>query len=136
MLAPVRPPPAEGIVIVTPADGVSRLALSSAARLLMVTKPEPIAVQLYVHVPRPLAGCHVTPPSTDTSTPPTTPPASLAVPVIVTAVPAGIVAPAAGAVIVEVGGVKSVHAGCAGRQTARAPWTGRVRRRGGVATHE
>src|SRR4051794_29417623 len=59
---------------VTPGPGVSRLPLSSAARLLIVTWPEERGVQLYVHAERPVAGCQVVPPSTDTSTPPTTPP--------------------------------------------------------------
>jgi hypothetical protein len=61
--------------------------------------------------PRPMAGCHVAPPSSETSTPPTTPPpASLAVPLTVTGLPPCRFAPAAGEVMVEVGGVWSVEA--------------------------
>src|SRR5262249_22016976 len=77
-------PPAPLTVTVTPAPGVSRFPLSSTARLLIVTCPEPFTVQRKVQDPRPVAGCQVVPPSTETSTPPTTPPVSDAVPVIVT----------------------------------------------------
>jgi hypothetical protein len=56
-----------------------------------------------------VAACHVEPPSVETSTPATTPPpVSVAVPVIVTALPSASLAPDAGEVIVEVGGVVSV----------------------------
>ena len=52
------------------------------------------------------------PPSVETSTPATTPPlVSVAVPVIVTALPSAIEAPDAGEVIVELGGVVSVDPG-------------------------
>src|SRR4051812_29623734 len=64
----------EPTVRVTPALGISRLPLSSTDRLLIVADPELAGVQLYVHVPRPVARCHVVPLSTETSTPPTTPP--------------------------------------------------------------
>src|SRR6202521_83877 len=67
----------------TPADGVSRFKLSSAARLLIVTwRWGALGIQVYVQFSRPLAGCHVAWPqvgstvvsqSVDTSTPPTTP---------------------------------------------------------------
>src|SRR5215831_708440 len=67
-------------------------------------------VQLYDQDVVPVAGCHVAPLSVETSTPATTPPpASDAVPVIVTAVPLVSVVPALGDVIVEVGGVVSVE---------------------------
>src|SRR5712692_5709196 len=56
------------IVTATPADGVSRLALSSTARLLIVTGPEPFAGQLYDQFVVPVVGCQVAPPSTETST--------------------------------------------------------------------
>src|SRR5947208_10240872 len=82
-----------GTVTVTPADGVSMLPLSSTARLFSVTKPVTSGVQLYVQLSRPLAGCQVTPPSVDTSTPPTTPPASVAVPLTITLTPLCSVAP-------------------------------------------
>ncbi len=56
-----------------------------------------------------VAGCQVEPPSVETSTPATTPPpVSVAVPVIVTALPSGSRFRAVGEVIVEVGGVVSV----------------------------
>src|SRR5450755_4697730 len=58
-----------------------------------------------------LAGCQVVPPSVETSTPATTPPpASAAVPVMVTLLPSAMVAPAAGELIVELGGVVSLDA--------------------------
>ena len=58
-----------------------------------------------------VAGCQVLPPSVETSTPATTPPpASVAVPVIVTAAPSWRFAPTAGEVIVELGGAVSVDA--------------------------
>ena len=87
----------------TTAVGVSRLPLSSTARLLMVAEPLVSGVQLYVQLPRPVAGCQVVPPSVETSTPPTTPPTSLAVPVIVIKLPAWTLEPDVGVVIVEVG---------------------------------
>ena len=58
----------------------------------------------------PVARRHVVPPSTDTSTPPTTPSASVAVPETVTIVPAGMLAPDAGEMMVEDGAVVSVLA--------------------------
>src|SRR3954468_9461724 len=58
-----------------------------------------------------LAGCQVVPPSVDTSTPATTePPDALALPVTVTLVPSATVAPAAGAVMDDVGAVRLVDA--------------------------
>jgi hypothetical protein len=61
-----------------------------------------------------VAGCQVAPPSADTSTPPTCPPTSLAVPVTATCVPSTGCAPAAGEVMLAVGGVVSADAvaGC------------------------
>ena len=76
---------------VVPADGVSRLPLSSTARVLIVVDrvavgdpgvaPGDGVLRLDIVV----AGCQVVPPSVETSTPATTPPpASVAVPVMVT----------------------------------------------------
>ena len=56
----------------------------------------------------PVAGCHVEPPSVETSTPATTPPTSLAVPETVLFTPSCSVAPFAGEVTVAVGAVVSV----------------------------
>src|SRR5215471_8370112 len=97
-------------VTVTPAPEVSRLPLSSTALLLIVTEPKPAGVQEKLQFAWPVAGCHVVPPSTETSTPATTPPVSAAVPVIVKAVPGGTFEPAGGAVIVELGAVVSADA--------------------------
>src|ERR1700704_4665632 len=55
----------------------------------MFVAPCTEGVQKYIQDSRPLAGCQVVPPSTETSTPPTTPPpASVAVPVMATGMPA------------------------------------------------
>ena len=56
----------------------------------------------------PVAGCQVEPPSVETSMPATWPPASLAVPEIVTVEPSAIAAPADGLEMVELGAVVSV----------------------------
>src|SRR5712692_551192 len=58
------------IVTVTPAPGCSRLPLASVARLVMVLVPATGGVQANDQFSRPVAGCQVLPPSTDTSTPP------------------------------------------------------------------
>src|SRR6516165_4655900 len=72
-------------VTLTPAEGVSRLPLSSTDRLRMVVAPAILVTQVKVQFSRPDAGCHVVPPSVETSTPATTPPpVSAAVPEIVT----------------------------------------------------
>src|SRR6267378_3742715 len=98
----------------TPAEGLSTLPLSSVARLLTVTVPVAPGDQSYVQFVRPLAACHVTPPSTEASTPPTTPPpVSAAVPRIVTRPPLSAVAPSTGDVIVELGATESVDADAA-----------------------
>src|SRR3954451_22253462 len=55
----------------TPAPGVCRLPLSSTARTLMFAVGLPCATQAYVQPVVPVAGCHVVPPSVDTSTPAT-----------------------------------------------------------------
>src|SRR5712691_11774306 len=81
------------MVTCVPADGVSRLPLSSTARLRIVVSPCGPGVHTYVqlNIPIPvmttLARCQVEPESTETSTPVTTPAASVAEPVMVTGVP-------------------------------------------------
>ena len=81
-----------------------RLPLSSAALLSIVTAPGSRGIHVYVHESRPDAGCHLDPPSTETSTAATRPPPeSTAVPAIVTGVPFGVDTPFEGAVIDEVG---------------------------------
>ena len=98
--------PTVTVVCVT---GCSRLPVSSTARLRMFAVPVALGRQLYDQLLVPLAGCHVAPPSADTSTPPTTPPPpSAAVPVIATRVPAAMTAPAAGEAIADVGAVESL----------------------------
>ena len=79
-----KPPPGP-----VPGSRPSRFPLSSAARLRTVTWPLAVGVQVKLQLSRPVAGCQLAPPSTDTSTPPTRPPpASAAVPLTVTGVPA------------------------------------------------
>src|SRR4051794_28316508 len=95
----------------TPADGVSRLPLSSTARVRIVVAGLPCAFHVYVQLDVPLAGCHVAPPSVETSTPATTPPpVSVAVPEIVVGVPSAMTAPAEGEEIEDVGAEASVDA--------------------------
>src|SRR5262245_22897677 len=96
-------------LMVRPAPGVSVFTLSSMARDLMVWDPSAVGMNVKLHEVVPAARFQVVPPSTDTSTPATTPPTSLAVPVTVTFDPTGTVAPAAGEVMVEVGAVWSVE---------------------------
>src|SRR5215831_962521 len=105
-------------VTVAPADGVSRLPLSSTARLRKLTLPDLVGTQVNAHDERPLAGCQVAPPSTETSTPATTPPTSLAVPVTVTGVPT--CAPVTG-LMPEVGGAVSVEAVAASNPACKLP---------------
>src|SRR6266550_2254977 len=90
-----------------PAPGVSRLPLSSTARLLITTGPWADGVHTYDQFSWPMASFHVTPPSTDTSTPATAPPGSPALPLIVKAEPTPTVAPPMGDAIVDAGGVVS-----------------------------
>src|SRR5664279_5926720 len=61
-------------VTVVPVEGVSRLPLSSTARVWIVLVGTPWAIQLYVQLVVPVAGCQVEPPSVETSTPATLPP--------------------------------------------------------------
>src|SRR5262245_39922007 len=91
-------------------DDASMLPLSSTARERIRALGAPWAIHEYVHDVVPVAGCHVAPPSAETSTPATVPPASVAVPEIVTLVPSAIAVPCAGLVIVEMGAVVSVDA--------------------------
>jgi len=86
------------------------LPLSSTALLRTVHVPLFPNFPEYVQFFRPLVGCQVFPESKDTSTAPTTPPASSAVPAIVTGVPAVTLTPEAGDVIFECGGVLSADA--------------------------
>jgi hypothetical protein len=92
-----------------PGDGVSVLRLSSVARDIIVYGPA-TAFQLYIQLVVPDALNQVVPPFTDTSTPATFPPVSLATPLIVTGWPSTKLAPLAGVEIDEVGGVVSVDA--------------------------
>src|SRR5438270_10884207 len=94
-------------VMVTPIDptGVSMWPLSSVARDRIAAGPSMPGTHVYVQLDVPVARRHVVPPSTDTSTPPTAPPLSAAVPEMVTMVPAAIWAPCAGEAIVEIGEV-------------------------------
>src|SRR5881628_3854626 len=55
-------------VTLTPLLAVSTLPLSSIARLRIVAGPSTPKNPLNVHVDVPCAACHVTPPSSDTST--------------------------------------------------------------------
>src|SRR5206468_985788 len=105
---------------VTPLLGASRLPLSSIARLRIVAEPSAPGDQSKLQVAVPCAACHVAPPSTDTSTPATTPPPlSVAVPVIVTRLPLWTCAPAAGDVTTDVGAKISVDALVAMRPLCR-----------------
>src|SRR5215467_4263566 len=87
-------------VTVRPVDGCSVLPLSSVALLRIVSVPWTFGVQVYVQLPVPDAGCHVAP-SRETSTAPTAPPVSLAVPLIVMGTPNSIAAPGTSDVIVD-----------------------------------
>src|SRR3954469_2468159 len=69
------------LVTVTPADGDSTLPLSSIARLLIDIAPTPLIGHDSDQVVRPVARCHVVPPSSETSTAATRPSASAAAPV-------------------------------------------------------
>src|SRR5687767_3322327 len=96
--------------VTEPVASAPTLPLSSLARARRVTGPVACGVQVYDQVALPLAGCQVAPPSVDTSTPPTTPPVSLAVPAMVAAAPTWKVEPAGGGVIDALGPVVSVDA--------------------------
>jgi hypothetical protein len=86
------------------AGGSCTFPVLSTARLLIVACPGALGVQLKLQEFVPVAALKVAPPSTDTSTLTTDPPpASLAVPVMLTMVPVFTIAPAVGDVIAEVG---------------------------------
>src|SRR6266508_3378209 len=104
-----------GTVTVISVRGFCAFPPSSTARLIIVTRPGVVGVQLKLQAVVPVAALKVAPPSTDTSTLTTDlPPALLAVPVMVTGFPIGTVAPSAGDVIVEDGGASTVRCICAG----------------------
>src|SRR5947209_19518413 len=85
-----------------PAAGGSRLPLSSTARLWIEALIGREGVHAYVQLLVPVAGCQLLPPSTETSTPATTPPPwSAAVPLIVTVEPGATLAPLAGDVLTD-----------------------------------
>src|SRR6185295_10920714 len=89
-------------VTVTPAPADSRLPLSSTARLRSVAVPSAPGDQSKLHGEVPCAARHVVPPSMETSTLATVPPpASTAVPLIVTRFPLWTCPPAAGDAMVE-----------------------------------
>src|ERR1700680_4766956 len=77
----------------------------------MFVAPCDTGAQKYIKDACPLAGCQVVAPSTEAPTPPTTPPpASVAVPVIVTGIPADTTPPGSGNVIEDVGATVSEEA--------------------------
>ena len=107
---------------VTLVGGFSMFPLSSIARDSMLTDPRPPTVPVYVQFARPFAGCHVTPPSSDTSTLATLPaPASVAVPVTVSGLPRTSSTPGCGDVMVVVGGVVSVDSAAGARAASSDP---------------
>src|SRR5207244_387983 len=87
--------------------------------------PATVGVHVYVQLSRPAAGCHVAPPSMETSTPPIAPVTmelrSDAVPVIVTGTPLVATNPAAGDVTADTGAIVSSDASAATRSDCRAP---------------
>src|SRR3954468_18182065 len=94
------------IATVLEAVGLSVLPLSSLARAMIVALGLPWATHVWLQAVGPeVAGCHVLPPSVDTSTPATTPPASDAVPEMDTRAPSATVA--GSVLIVDTGAVWS-----------------------------
>src|SRR5262249_792702 len=108
------------IVTLTPADGFSRLPLSSTARLRSTADPAAPVDHPYDHVGVPDAGCPVGPPSPETPTPATTPPESAAVPETVTVVFAPTFPPDTGEEITDDGATVSVDALAGTRPPCRA----------------
>src|SRR5439155_26001038 len=102
-----------------PPPGVSRLPLSSIARLLITLDPGLDGIQWYVQLAPPVARCHDVPPSTETSTPATMPSVSDAVPLITTSVWPRNVDPLTGEPIVDVGAWLSVDTVAATRPPVR-----------------
>src|SRR5690349_21800562 len=94
-------------------DGVAvslQIRFPEPGRTVTVVEPTAFGAHAKLQLSRPVAGCQVAPPSTETSTPPTTPPpASAAVPEIRTVEPSWTVPPGMGSTR-EVGGVWSVDA--------------------------
>src|SRR6185295_8583919 len=88
--------------------GAPRLPLSSMARLRSAAVPSTPGDQVKLQIEVPSAVRHVAPLSTETSTAATTPPTSLAVPVIVTGLPLWTCAPIAGDVMTEIGATTSL----------------------------
>src|SRR5204863_229523 len=122
---------------VTPLLAAPTLPLSSTARLRSVALPSPPGIQLKLQVAVPCATCHVAPLSTETSTLATTPPVSVAVPVIVTGLPLWTCALATGAVveifvplIAQRAGRQRLHA-CGERGDARVLPDAQAGHRGG-----
>src|SRR3954470_23251227 len=112
--------PGTTVTVVEP-PAPSRLPLSSTAALRIVTVPSARGAHAKLQLSRPVAGCQVAPPSTETSTPPTTPPpASAAVPEIRTVEPAWTVPPGTGSTR-EAGGVRSVEAGAGASGACSVP---------------
>src|SRR5947209_5518875 len=68
--------------------GADKFPLSSTARVINVRGPRRGGLTVKVQLSRPVAGCQVVPPSSENSTPATTPPESAAVPEMVLVVPA------------------------------------------------
>src|SRR5689334_21909627 len=87
--------------------------LSSVARTLTVAGPASAGTHAYDQLCQPVAGCQVEPPSVETSTPPTTPLTSLAVPLMTRLTPAGSEAPFASEVMLTDEPVVSVEADAA-----------------------
>jgi len=91
-------------VTVISVGGSCTFPLLSTARLLIVAGPGVAGIHIKLHAVVPVAALKLAPPSTDTSTRASVPaPVTLAVPVMLTVVPADTAAPAVGDVIVEVG---------------------------------
>src|SRR5580765_1230686 len=91
-----------------------RFPQSSTARARTVTAPVVCGDHANDQLVVPVAGAHVAPPSTDTSTPRTLPPpTSAALPVIVVVAPAGTEPPSSGKPIDDVGALASPDAAAA-----------------------
>src|SRR5664279_510863 len=99
------------------------LSESSVARTRMADALYERSGAVYDQELVPVAGCHVAPPSTVTSTPATTPPESVAVPETVTWVPSAMF-PAVGVLMVTAGGGWALEADVATRPGCKlVGWT-------------
>src|SRR5262245_31506166 len=87
---------AEPTLTVMPGPADSRFAQSSTARTRRFAGPGVVGVQLNVQLAVPVAGAHVVPPSTLTSTVPTEPAASAEVPLMLIGVLVGTTAASSG----------------------------------------